>query len=168
MLKVQIKVVEQVLTEQHVWAIPVIVPAFISKIKKITPDLTIENRVCTNLDEFFYNFLLRLNRIPVTVHPEMEFDNMLIADLKEKYELDFNQNDYINHQLYMISDLKKGEKNWKEINNLTVSHAFFTSCLARADFYLNNFFKDYRLLVCFKQISEPILPTNSFLSSSII
>lgn len=168
MLNLQIKVVEQVLTAQGQWVIPVIIPLYDSKIQKVTPDLTIENRVCTNLDDTFYNFLIRLNNIPLPVHPEMVFDFQLIEQLKDKYELDLNQSEYINHQLYTISDLKKGEKTWKEVNNITVSHAFFTSCLSRSDFYLNNFFIDYRLLVCFKQILTPKSSNDSFLSSSII
>lgn len=158
MKNMKIKIIEQVLLPDNTWHIPKILPNSFDNV-------FIESKICTNLDIILQQFILTLNDFPN--NKEIFFDMELAKELQNKCEVDFFDGKFINHNIFEISDLKRGCEKWKHSFNTTVIPSFFTESLARAQFYLNNFYTNYRLLVCFEQEVKQENFDDLFLKSSI-
>ena len=165
MFNLQIKIMEQVKVPSNIdnWVIPLVSPQAI----KTHEDngLTIQHLICTNLDEHLYEFLKKLNYYPAVVHPELQFDRVICEKLNEVYQLDFLKPEYNDYLYFTVEDLKRGDKQWRE--QFGCSHFFFTGALLHAEFYRNEGYVEYRLLVCFKRPETIITPEQNFLSSVI-
>ena len=162
MFNLQIKILEQVFDSSNKWTIPFILPELNQKTG--LDKYNIQSEMCTNLDETFYEFLIKLNTHPLPAHPEIQFDHCLKQELLNKYQIDVFSQNYIDFNLFFVNDIKRGDTLYK--NKFERPHAFFISALKRIEFYSNKGFQDYRVLFFFEKPIVNNLNDNSILSQT--
>lgn len=159
-------IIEQVLSHDSFWEVPIITPGPIQDIS-LEKYINIQNKLCTNLDfslqEFLINFYSNLN-----MKGDIQlFDIHLGNSLKERYGINFFSDEFSNHIILNLNQLKEAEFSWKRKFKTDIAPYIITGAIERGDFYIKNFYIDYRILICFKKQKEQMDFSKNMLNSSI-